>query len=163
MNYSARRLLGLSVFTSERQNQSPLGIVETITINPGQFVVDGLLIGPYGKKSQQTYIPRESIEQINDREIQVTDILLRKPMGSLRVFGITAWTNAPRVLVGFVYDFYFSRETGIIDTFVIHQIFRTWDVPASSIIKITPKMLLINNDTTIKLKITPLPANQPVN
>ena len=160
MNYSARRLLGLSVFTSEQQKQSSLGIVETVTINPQQLIVDGLLVGPFGKKSQQTYIPRESIEQVNDRDIQVTITPLRKPNNSLRVFGITAWTNSPPVLVGFVYDFYFSRETGIIDTFMIHQIIRTWDVPASAIIKITPKMLLIDNDTTIKLKITPF-ASEP--
>jgi hypothetical protein len=160
MNVSARRLLGLSVFMSERHSQSPLGIIETVTINPGQCTVDGLLIGPFGKKSQQTYIPRESIEQIGTKEIQVSNTLFRKPTGSLRVFGITAWTNSPRVLVGFVYDFYFTLETGIIDTFIVHQIIRTWDVPASAIIKITPKMLLIDNDTTIKLKITPL-ASEP--
>jgi sporulation protein YlmC with PRC-barrel domain len=155
MNCSARRFLGLPVFTSDSTNTTSVGIVETVIIQPNSLSVEGLLVGPFGQKNEQIYIPRESIERVSDRDIQVTSVLFKKPNHSLRVFGLTAWTTVPRVLVGFVYDFYFSLENGIIDTFVIHQIIRTWDVPATAVIKITPKMVLIDNDTTIKLKMTP--------
>ncbi len=155
MNCSARRFLGLPVFTSNSHEPTSIGIVETVTIQPNSLTVDGLLVGPFGQKNEQVYVPRETIERVSDRDIQVTSISTPKPNNSLRVFGLTAWTTSPRVLVGFVYDFYFPLENGIIDCFVIHQIIRTWDVPATAVVKITPKMVLIDSDTTIKLKMTP--------
>jgi uncharacterized protein YrrD len=159
MNCSARRFLGLPVFTSDAHQSTSVGIVETVIIQPQTLSVDGLLVGPFGQRNEQMYVPREAIENISDRDIQVASILSKKPGDSLRVFGLTAWTTSPRVLVGFVYDFYFSLESSIIDTFVIHQIIRTWDVPSSAVVKITPKMVLIDNDTTIKLKMTPFASD----
>jgi uncharacterized protein YrrD len=157
---SARLLLGLPVIeeTTPNNHGDRVGIVETITINPNLMTVDGFLIGRAGQNESQAFIPLGCVTEYNDYHIQIHAKIVEKPTESRRIFSLPAWTIHPKVLVGFVHDFTFSRQTGLIDTFVIHQLFRTWTIPSRAVEKITPHALLIANDTTIKLKISPMPA-----
>ncbi len=156
---SARELFGHSIIgDTNSTNRSPIGTIEMVTMNPATMTVDGFLIGRVGDARNQSYIPLECVANHSDSELIVYPRFMRCPGQSRRIIGLSAWTNQPRMLVGFVHDFYFAWDSGMIESFVIHQLIRKWTIPSSSIEKITPRALLIHNDTTIKLKITPFPA-----
>jgi uncharacterized protein YrrD len=157
---SARELFGHSVITeTTKTNRSPIGTIEMVTMNPATMAVDGFLIGRVGDARNQSYIPLECVTTTHaGSELVIYPRFGRRPSQSRRIIGISAWTNQPRMLVGFVHDFYFAWDSGMIESFVIHQLIRKWTIPTAAIEKITPRALLIHNDTTIKLKITPFPA-----
>lgn len=154
---AARQFLGRSVI-SEDQGESVLGIVENLIINPKLLTVDGYLIGQAGEGQNQLYLPRECTLSLSEQQIRVCNHAAEKPAQARRIIGLSAWTLHPKFLVGFVYDFHFDNQSGAIQSFVVHQLIRTWTIPSSAVEKITPKALIINNDTTVKLKITPFPA-----
>jgi sporulation protein YlmC with PRC-barrel domain len=156
--HSARHLLGLAVTDSKSQQTEILGTIESVTINPTSLRVDGFLIGQAGRGHAQAYLARECVLSSQERTIEASNRLTKRPPTSHRILGLSAWTTHPRFLVGFVHDVNFSWETGTIESFVIHQLIRNWTIPTASVEKITPRALLIHNDTTIKLKITPFPA-----
>lgn len=157
---SARQFLGLPVINNDFLNQSTtpesvFGIIETILINPKIMTVDGFLLGHTSSTEKQVYLPRQCVQETTKYNIRVCPHPNKKPAESRRILGLAAWTTHPKFLAGFVYDVYFSFDSGIIDSFVVHQLIRTWHIPLGAVEKITPKALWINNDTTIKLKITP--------
>lgn len=158
---SARSYLGLPLISADSAHNGGaiLGTVETITINPVTMLVDGFLIGRTGLAQNQVFLPREAVIEFRDNTLIVHNRTLRRPSDSRRVFGLQAWTTHPKFLVGFVYDFAFYLDTGEVESFTIHQILRTWRIPTSAVEKITPRALLIQNDTTVKLDLTPYPTN----
>jgi uncharacterized protein YrrD len=163
MHYqSARHFLGLPVLaqTNDSADDHTVGLIESVTLNPRLMIVDGFLVGKTGKSKAQSFLNRECILEAVGDHLVVSDHQTKQPPTSNRVLGLQAWTTQPKFLVGFVYDFYFCLDDGSIESFVVHQLIRTWRIPAPSVEKITPKALLINNDTTIKLKLTPY---QPMN
>lgn len=153
--HSARQYLGKAVI--QQTAEAPLGLIESITINPKTMMVDGFLIGSTADHGQE-FLSRECITEVSGDHLLIhkTQPL---PEKNQRILGLQAWTTSPKFLVGFVYDVSFSVESGMIESFVIHQLIRTWRIPGTSVEKITPKALLINNDTTIKLKLTPYPTS----
>lgn len=155
MALSARRLLGLHVTTKDQSEL--IGTVETVLINPKAFTFEGLLLGQaHSEDENQRFLPRECLIEHDDHGIKAYDHLLEKPAGMRRILGLQAWTLQPSLPVGFVYDVHFLEETGKIESFTVHQLIRTWRIPTSAVVKITPNALLIDNDTTIKLKIEPM-------
>ncbi len=152
---SARKLLGLSALDTD-DTAAVLGTIESVVINPELMCVDGILLGRTGASQNQTFLPLRCITEVNDKNIRAHNRTTKKETTSRRVLGLPAWTTHPHVLVGFVYDCSFHLTEGTIQSFAIHQIIRTWHIPVTAVDKITPKALLIDNDTTIKLKITPL-------
>jgi uncharacterized protein YrrD len=160
MRCSARQLLGLPVIrdTASKDGEAVLGLVESVTVNPTTLVVDGFLLGRAGRIQKQTFLPRECVVQTSLHDIRAYPRLLKKSNDNRRILGLTAWTTSPRAMVGFVHDCTFSLDNGAIESFVIHQLIRTWTIPATAVEKITPRALLIHTDTTIKLKITPYPS-----
>ena len=156
---SARKFIGLAVTLDGKTNGEPLGTVEAITINPTTYEVDGFLIGKVGRAHKQAFLARECVLEAEEHHLEASDRFTKRPPTTQRIIGLPAWTTThPKFLAGFVHDFEFSLETGKIVSFTIHQLIRRWTIPTASVEKITPKALLIHNDTTIKLKITPFPA-----
>lgn len=149
---SARHFLGKPVVSKE--GDTPFGLIESITLDPSTMLVDGFLIGRADNGGAQDFLPRECIIEASGDHLLIHKTL-KKPAKTTRILGLQAWTTKPKFLVGFVYDLYFSLNDGQVESFIVHQLIRTWRIPTSSIEQITPKALLINNDTTIKLKITP--------
>jgi len=156
---SARHLLGLPIVSNAAPGGGPVGTAESLVINPATIRVEGFLLGHVGNTKNQSYLPLECVVTPTDTALIASFRTAKRPLNAHRVFGLSAWTTQPKFLVGFVYDFYFSWENGTIESFVVHQLIRTWRIPITSIEKITPRALLIHNDTTIKLKITPFPAD----
>lgn len=155
MYQSARHFLGLPVIIQEEETM--VGLIESVTINPALMIVDGFLVGGGGSKVQE-FLPRECILPSTGDHLVTQTKPIKSNDHSSRVLGLQAWTTQPKFLVGFVYDFYLSLDDGSIESFVVHQLIRTWRIPATAVEKVTPKALLINNDTTIKLKLTPYPT-----
>ncbi len=153
---SARHLLGLPVVATQPIEPEIIGTVESVVINPELLCVDGILVGRTGLSQNQVFLPLACIHAVADKSVRADNRFIKKDPLSRRVLGLPAWTVHPHFLVGFVYDFAFGQENGRIESFTIHQIIRTWHIPTTAVHKITPKALLIDNDTTVKLKITPL-------
>ncbi len=153
---SARHFLGQPAI--DESSETVVGFIESITLNPKIMVVDGFLVGKVGEDHHQSFLPRECVAAASGDHLIVHDKPCEQDPASTRVLGLQAWTIQPKFLVGFVYDFEFSLEDGAPRSFVIHQLIRTWRVPATAVVQITPKTLLINNDMTIKLKLTPYPS-----
>ncbi len=159
MTYSARSLLGLPVLAANHPATPRLiGTIEAVVLNPVTFVVDGFLLGHAGQSEEQYFLPSESVTDIAERGITAHDTTIRRPPAARRIIGLPAWTIEPRFFVGFVYDFDFNLDNRMVESFAIHQLIRTWRIPATAVAKITVKSLLINNDTTVKLKLTPYPS-----
>lgn len=148
---SARRFLGLSVLSAASKSHKTYGTIETVLISPRLFVVEGFLIGHANSKEQQ-FLPRECIGEVTDHSVAVYKCT-NQPKKLQRILGLQAWKQGPKLPLGFVYDVSFSLEDGLIDTFVIHQLLRTWPIPRVAVDKITPKSLLLDTDTTIRLNI----------
>ncbi len=158
-NVSARQFLGLPVITNTLDEENQVfGIIETVLIQPETMTVDGFLIGRMGSEQDQVFLPRECASEPTSHGMDAKHYIIDKPAASQRILGLSAWTLEPKFLVGLVYDVYFSLETGDIESFVIHQLIRTWRIPAATVIKITSKALIINNDTTIKIQAIPKEA-----
>lgn len=154
---SARDILGLPVIdkSTEHEPVMVLGTVETVTVNPKTCLINGLFMGRVGT-SGQVFLPRECILEITEHALVVSPRFIRKPSDARRILGLSAWTTHPRFFVGLVHNVHFSLESGYMESLTIHQLIRTWRVPASAIAKITPRTIVIDSDTTLKLKITPL-------
>lgn len=152
---SARSSIGLPVILGD---DSLIGTVESFVIVADKKTVDGLLIGRVDSDTQQ-FLPLECIIDFTDAYLRAHDRLITVPKGSQRILGLPAWTIAPKFLAGFVYDCFFDPETSDIQSFAVHQLVRTWRVPATAVSEITPKHLLIDTDTTVKLKLTPYPTS----
>ena len=151
---SAREFIGLPVVD---QSDHVIGTVETWLIDPKTKSIEGLLIGQTNKKTQG-FIPLLCIDEVSPGTVRIIHHPIELPKHSQRIIGLPAWTTSPKFLVGFVHDCLFDRTTGCVTTFAIHQIVRTWQVPRDAIVKIGEKALLIDTDTTVKLKLTPYPA-----
>lgn len=151
---SAREFIGLPVVD---QSDHVIGTVETWLIDPKTKAIEGLLIGQTNKKTQG-FIPLLCVDELSPGVIRIFHHAVETPKTSQRIIGLPAWTMSPKFLVGFVHDCLFDRTTGQITNFVVHQLVRTWQVPSLAIVKIGEKALLIDTDTTVKLKLTPYPA-----
>jgi hypothetical protein len=148
---SVRPFLGLPVsLCPQRGKEKVLGVVETVVINPKLLIVDGFLIGRAGAKEQQ-FLPLGCILENKDGHLRVSQCL-PTPTKSQRILGLPAWKAGTRLPLGFVYDVSFSAPDGFIETFTIHQLLRQWPIARTSVEKITPKALLIDTDTSIRLK-----------
>lgn len=150
---SARSSIGLAIVD---QSDHVIGTVETWLIDARTRVVEGLLIGQTDRKAQG-FIPLLCVDDIAPGVVRIIHYPVGSPPKGQRIIGLSAWTTSPKFLVGFVHDCLFDQKTGAIATFVIHQLVRTWHVPAVSVTEITKKALLIDTDTTIKLELAPYP------
>lgn len=160
---SARTIIGLPVTTPSTLGEgsppeSVIGIVENVVIDPHHYIVEGFLIGEAGTPHRPCFVPRECLVETNKYTLCVNYRTCDKPPASQRILSLAAFTTNPKVLVGFVYDFSFSPENGLIDHITVHQLIRTWQIPLSSIEAITPRALLINQATIAKLKMKPYPT-----
>lgn len=151
---SARSSIGLPVID---QQDHVIGTAESWLIDAKTKTVEGLLIGQTDKK-RQGFLPLLCIEDIGPGVIQAIHTPVDTPQKSQRIIGLPAKTTLPNVLVGFVRDCLFDQSTGLISTVTIHQVVRSWHVPMQSVVTITPQVLLIDTDSTVKLQLTPYPA-----
>jgi sporulation protein YlmC with PRC-barrel domain len=149
---SAKRLLGLPVMPAAGGDAHPIGTIESVLVDPKSFHVTGLLIG---HDTGQAFIHRECVTHATEYGVTAHERLDKIPPKSQRILGLAAWSGDPKLLVGFVQDITFDIKTGAIDQVHIFQLIRTWTLPITAIEKITPKAVLLNNDTTVKLKIQP--------
>lgn len=152
---SARAHIGHPVIN---QNDQVIGTAETWLIDAKTCTVEGFLFGKT-TDHRQAFVPLLCIDELGHGLIRVIAHTPPHPKNTQRIFGLQAWTTSPKFLAGFVYDCLFDPKTGKIETFVVHQLIRTWQVPATAITQITPKALLIDTDTTVKLKLTPFPMS----
>ncbi len=151
---STREFIGLPVVD---QSDHVIGTVETWVMDPKTKTIEGLLIGQTNKKTQG-FVPLLCIDELSPGIVRIIHHIIEPPKTSQRIIGLPAWTTSPKFLAGFVHDCLFDRTTCHIATFVVHQVVRTWQVPSHSIVKIGEKALLIDTDTTVKLKLTPYPT-----
>jgi uncharacterized protein YrrD len=156
---SARSFLGQSVVAHASPNSSEhlLGIVESVTIDPQLMRISGFLVGQAGKNGSSRFLPLECVEDFSPEHLSAHKSLLKRPPQARRILGLQAWTTQPKFFVGFVHDVIFLPENGMIESFAINQLIRTWSIPSAMVAKITPKSLLIENHTTSKLKVLPYP------
>lgn len=150
---SARELIGQPVIS---EADRVIGTVETPLVDPKTKSFEGLLIGQADRQGQG-FVPLLCLE-LTVGLVRIIHPPVTPPVSDQRIIGLPAWTTSPKFLVGFVHDCLFDRVTGTIEAFVIHQIVRTWRVPATAVVEITEKSLVIDTDTTIKLKLLPYPS-----
>lgn len=151
MHDSVRTFLGTSVTLSPLKGKEKiLGVVETVIINPKLMVVDGFLVGSASSK-EQLFLPLGCILEQDENCLRVSQCN-PPPKKSQRVLGLPTYRQDSRIPLGFVYDLIFQTPDGFIDSFVIHQLLRRWPISRTSVEKITPKALLIDTDTSIRLK-----------
>ncbi len=149
---SAKRLLGLPVMPAADDDPHPFGTIEAVIIDPKSLIVTGFLLGHSRK---QAFLERECVTLIKDHGILAHTRLTKIAPRHQRIVGLPSWTTDPKFFAGFVQDITFDLTTGLIDQVHIFQLIRTWTLPITAIEKITPKAVLLNNDTTVKLKIQP--------
>lgn len=149
---TGRSLLGLIVLAEEEEI---LGTVDQLCLNPKSRTIEGLVIRT-PEKAQQ-YVVLEAITDQGERYIKVRRRTLADevPKNVLNPLGLRAWTTHPtQFLAGLVYDCEWDNE-GNVTTFVIHQLVRTWQIPVGAVAIISEKGIWIDNDTRIKLQLTP--------
>jgi uncharacterized protein YrrD len=148
---SVRHFLGLPVILSPQKGKEQIiGVVETVVINPKLLVVDGFLVGSAGSK-EQTFLPLGCILENADGHLKVSQCI-ESPQKAQRILGLPAYKKDGRTPLGFVYDMSFQAADGFIDMFIVHQLLRQWPIARTSVEKVTPKALLIDTDTSIRLK-----------
>lgn len=144
--------MGLIVLAEEEEI---IGTVDQLCLNPKSRTIEGLIIRT-PEKTQQ-YVVLEAIVDQGERYIKIRRRMLadEAPTNVLNPLGLRAWTTHPtQFLAGLVYDCEFTVD-GNVTGFVIHQLVRTWQIPVGAVAVINQKGIWIDNDTRIKLQLTP--------